>query len=415
MSNIWMVPLTGRDAYDALLRKLDYPSSATLRKILELAMSLEEAQLVLEMPGTVESLAAKLNRDPKIVKEQIERMFWIGLLIETQDADGSVTYSQPLPTCIETVSDNMMYAIGSKFTPKSGKSTAQDLWTREDAWTTDICDLWNKFFYEEWYRWQRPNELVHRNMEILGGSAGFGRSFGIMPAAIALEKSEGLGTEVLPEWDLREIARRGEKGIYSRTCTCRARARGCDFPLWTCGAFWDGLPGRDVLAEVQADRRGHLHKYAGEEWLEVMLRGEQEQMMVHMGDAWLPACNCCRDCCNYLVPLSMYAEPWEGVHPSPYRAVVNREVCEGCTQDCFPRCSFRVIQGIKDPSTGKVKAYIDPDKCVGCGQCVVGCKVQGAIKVELAEKAGAHVPPLGGRSRLPEGIPGFKPKIPRPR
>jgi NAD-dependent dihydropyrimidine dehydrogenase PreA subunit len=174
------------------------------------------------------------------------------------------------------------------------------------------------------------------------------------------------------------------------------------------------MPGRDVSAEVKADRRGQLHKYSGEEWLEVMILGEEDHMMVHMGDSWLNGCNCCRDCCNWINPLRMYAEPWEGIHPGPYRAVVNSDVCEGCTKDCLPRCAFNVIKAAKDPATGKVKAFVDPDKCVGCGQCVVGCKVEGAIKMELAEAAGAHVPIMGGRAKLPDNIPGFKPKIARP-
>jgi hypothetical protein len=164
---------------------------------------------------------------------------------------------------------------------------------------------------------------------------------------------------------------------------------------------------------LEADRRGQLHKYSGEEWLEKMIVGEEDKMMVHMGDSWLNGCNCCRDCCNWLNPLSMYTEPWEGVHPGPYRAVVNDDVCEGCIQDCIPRCAFMVLKSVKDPSSGKVKASIDPDKCVGCGQCLVGCKVEGALKLELAEASGANVPAMGGRAKLPP-MPGFKPDIPRP-
>ena len=306
----------------------------------------------------------------------------------------------------------MMWAIGGNFAPKSGKATAQDLWDKLDEKHLQLGDLWNKFCYEEWYRWQRPNELVHRNMALLGGAEGLAHTFSVMPAIRALEKSEALGTEILHNWDLREFARRGEKGLYTRVCTCRTRAKGCDFPLWTCGAVFDGMPGRDVNAEVKADRREQLHKYSGEEWLEVMIIGEEDKMMVHMGDSWMNACNCCRDCCNWINPLSMYTEPWEGVHPGPYRAVVNNDLCEGCTQVCMPRCAFMVIKAVKDPSTGKVKPYIDPDKCVGCGQCVVGCKVEGAIKMELAEAAGAHVPEMGGRAKLPS-MPGFNPNIPR--
>ncbi len=413
--SIWMTPLLPRDAYDMLTRKLAYPSSETLRQILKLSMSLEEAQLLVEMPGTVDALAAKVNRDPKIVTDQIERMFFAGLVAERTGSDGPATYFLPGPNyCIEVASDNMMWALGGNDVPKSGQATAQDLWECLDDKSHQLCDLWNRFFYEEWYRWQRPDEMVHRRMAQRGGTDGLGgRSFGIMPAIRALEKSEVLGTEILHEWDLREIARRGEKGIYTRVCTCRTRARGCDFPLWVCGATFDGMPGRDVNAEVKADRRGQLHKYAGEEWLEVMIRGEEDQMMVHMGDAWMVGCNCCRDCCNWLSPLTLYAEPWEGLHPGPYRAVVNRDVCEGCTGDCMPRCAFKVLKAEKDPSTGKVRPHIDPDKCVGCGQCVVGCKVEGAITLNLAPETGAHVPVMGGRAKLPGKLPGFKPDIPR--
>jgi NAD-dependent dihydropyrimidine dehydrogenase PreA subunit len=410
--SIWMTPLQVRDAYDVLTRQLAYPSSQTLRKILEIAMSPEEAQLLVEMPATVEVLAAKVKRDPNVVAKQIERMFFAGLIIELPEPDGSATYSPPQPYCIETASDHMMWAIGGNFVPKSGKITAQDLWDVLDGKHHQICDLWNKFFYEEWYRWQRPNELVHRTMAMLGGAEGLAHSFSVMPAIRALEKSEALGTEILHDWDLREFARRGEKGLYTRVCTCRTRAKGCDFPLWVCGAVFDGMPGRDVNAELAADRRGQLHKYSGEEWLEVMIIGEEDHMMVHMGDSWMNGCNCCRDCCNWIDPLSKYTEPWEGVHPGPYRAMVNNDVCEGCTKNCMPRCAFSVLKAVKDPSTGKVKPYIDPDKCVGCGQCVVGCKVEGAIKMELAEAAGAHVPEMGGRAKLPS-MPGFKPDIPR--
>ena len=42
----FVTPLQVRDAYDMITCKLQYPSSVTLRKIFELAMSLGEAQLM---------------------------------------------------------------------------------------------------------------------------------------------------------------------------------------------------------------------------------------------------------------------------------------------------------------------------------------------------------------------------------
>lgn len=179
-------------------------------------------------------------------------------------------------------------------------------------------------------------------------------------------------------------------------------------PIWMCGTIYEGKPGRQYFSpDIKTDRRHEFHKYTGEEWLELMVRGEEDEMMVHMGAPWSVLCNCCRDCCGWLKPLSLYTEPWEGVHPSPYRAVINQNVCQGCIKDCIPRCTFKVFKTVKDPSSGKTKPYIDPDKCVGCGQCVIGCKVEGAIKLEMAEKAGAHVPVLGGRAKLVNNIKGL--------
>jgi hypothetical protein len=128
--SIWMTPLPVRDAYDMLTRKLNYPASETLNRILKSVMSPEEAQLLAEMPGTIEALAAKVNRDPKVVAKEIERMFFAGLIIEMPDPAGPAMYSTPIPYCIETASDHMMWAIGGNFVPKSGKTTAQDLWDR---------------------------------------------------------------------------------------------------------------------------------------------------------------------------------------------------------------------------------------------------------------------------------------------
>ncbi len=43
-------------------------------------MSLEEAQLLVEMPGTVEALAAKVNRDPKVIEDSdIDALREVGL------------------------------------------------------------------------------------------------------------------------------------------------------------------------------------------------------------------------------------------------------------------------------------------------------------------------------------------------
>ena len=41
------------------------------------------------------------------------------------------------------------------------------------------------------------------------------KHLGLLPAARALDKSEALGTEILLEYDIREFAVQGEKGMYN--------------------------------------------------------------------------------------------------------------------------------------------------------------------------------------------------------
>ena len=131
----WLTPLQVRDAYDALTRKLRFPSSVTLRKIMELVMSLEEAELLLAMPGTLDQLAAKLNRDPKLDRDQLDRMFYAGLVMEWPNEDGTVTYTTPTPFwSIESTSDQMLWALGGSL-PKSVGLTGPQLWGRFDKKT----------------------------------------------------------------------------------------------------------------------------------------------------------------------------------------------------------------------------------------------------------------------------------------
>ncbi|MBI2847990.1 MAG: 4Fe-4S binding protein [Chloroflexi bacterium] len=406
--------LPPRDAYDVTIRRMNYPVSQTLRKILELSMTPEEAQLLVELPpspsvssgtagvttaltGTVEAVAKKLNRDAKTVEAQLENMFQIGLVREIPTPDGKRQYTRM--DLIENLSDSMAHVIGARFLDH-GEGELHKHTIRDDRWET-VENLWTKFFYEEWYRWERPHELVHRKVAIAGGAEA-GRTFSITTCWKALEKSERLGTEVLPAWDLREMARKGEaKGIAAGACTCRTRARHCDRPVWVCGALIVGEES-GIASWYVNDRRNLRKKFSGEEWLEDIGRFEEELGMVHLGGPGRKGCTCCNDCCNWLEPLQLYTEPWEGVHPTPYRAVGNTDVCEGCVKNCVPRCQFRAIKGQTDPSSGKVKAVVDLEKCIGCGQCVIGCPVEGAIKLDLAEKIKAPLSPIRARLKMPD-------------
>jgi ferredoxin len=45
---------------------------------------------------------------------------------------------------------------------------------------------------------------------------------------------------------------------------------------------------------------------------------------------------------------------------------------------------------IKDPATGTERSSVDPEKCMGCGSCVVSCR-SGARSMKVVRPA-EHIP-----------------------
>ncbi|MFQ5380556.1 MAG: ATP-binding protein, partial [Dehalococcoidia bacterium] len=253
-----------------------------------------------------------------------------------------------------------------------------------DARNTRIADLWHTFFEEEWYRFARTDELIHRRVEMLGGPAA-GITFSVTPAWKALEKCNA-EPPPNPNYDLRYVAQQikaAGKHIVAGPCSCKVRARKSGAPIWTCGSFHEDF----TPPHWRAHPRPFYKVWEPDDWLEMMGVCEEEFGLVHVG---LPphlfdVCTCDTECCNIFTPLKKYAHCYEGVEKSPYRSAVDPDLCLG-HKDCVPRCRFQAITARKNRETGEVKAVVDPDRCTGCGQCVLGCEV-GAVRLVLKETA----------------------------
>lgn len=374
---VWSGQVQG-DVYDRLTYRLNYPDSKNLRRIFELACSPEEAEVVDLLPDqarptsrqvppvvTAEEIAGKLGRDKEIVENQLEDLFQRGVITLRHGTAGQSYYV--FHSVIETIHDEMLRVIGAHLLNETTREIDGDV-------EREIADSWQKFCVEEWYRWERVDEQVHNRVAMIGP----GYRFTVQPAWKALEKSDCQ----IPDptiWDARQAAR-AAKRIVVTPCPCHVRARACDRPIWSCTA----------LLQTQHipiyDRRGIARDLTPEQWLELM--GEcEERGMIHTGI--LPfgpfACACETCCCNVIVPLIEHATIGEGLNRSPFRSVVDKAACEGCP-DCVPMCQFGAVKIAKDEASGKRKATVDIEKCWGCGLCVVGCKVKGAMKLELADK-----------------------------
>ncbi|MCP4751806.1 MAG: hypothetical protein GY866_13005 [Proteobacteria bacterium] len=360
------------DTYDKLLVKFGYPRSRNLRDLVELAFTLEEAEVFLELPSKPEEISKRLGREKSTVIDHLDRMAYAGIVKRVINAAGEKSYEPEY--MIEPLCDLMMYSLGPDWDDETHTFA-------ERGHNRRIADLWHRFFEEEWYRFARTDELIHRRVEMFGGAAA-GRTFTVTPAWRALEKC-GAEPPPDPNFDLRHVAQQVKdagKKIAAAACSCKVRGRLSEAPIWTCGSFHE-----DYMPRHWVDHPRQIHKsWDPDEWLAMMAECEEKYGLVHVGipPFQYDVCTCDTQCCNIFKPLKTHAHCYEGVEKSPYRAQVDESVCEG-HKDCVARCRFEAIRVKKSPKTGASKASINHDRCAGCGQCVLGCQVEGAITLVL--------------------------------
>lgn len=360
------------DIHDQLLVKFGYPKSRNLRNLVEAAFSEAEAAVFLKLPASPDEIAAALKQETATVTAHLDHMAAAGIIRRTRNHDGQFAYHPDY--MIESLCDLMMYSLAPFWDEKN-------LTIGGDEKNRQIADLWHRFFEEEWYRFARTDELIHRRVEMLGGAAA-GVTFTVTPAWKALEKC-GAEAPPDPNYDLRHVVQQikasGTK-IAAAPCSCKVRARKSSAPIWTCGSFPEYF-----MPSHWADHPRRIYKlWDPDEWLEMMGRCEEAFGLVHVGlpPALFDVCTCDTECCNIFTPLKTHAHCFEGVEKSPYYSKIDETVCMG-HGNCVARCRFQAIKMHKNPASGKPVASVDLDRCTGCGQCVLGCDVDGAVTLVL--------------------------------
>jgi NAD-dependent dihydropyrimidine dehydrogenase PreA subunit len=340
----------------------------------EVAFSKAEAAVFLKLPAPPEEIAASDGGDVSTVISHLDRMASAGIVRRIKGSDGQMTY---LPEyMMEPLCDLMMYSL-APYWDEETQTIGGDEKNRQ------IADLWHRFFEEEWYRFARTDEMIHRRVEMFGGPA-VGKTYTVTPAWKALEKCNA-EAPADPNYDLRHVAQQikaAGKRIAAAPCSCKVRARKSAAPIWTCGSFHE-----DSTPRHWVDHPRKVYKlWDPDEWLEMMGRCEEDFGLVHVGvpPQLFDVCTCDTECCNIFTPLKAHAHCYEGVEKSPYRSRVDEIDCD-CGGDCVPRCRFEAIKIRKDPVSGKSVASVDPDRCTGCGQCILGCDVEGAIQLVLRD------------------------------
>ena len=333
------------EAYIKLAEKGGKADSELLHKILEKAMTAEEARFLLELPASNADLAAKFSIDEKAVEDKILGLARRGLVVASRRG---LRY----PRDLGTLHDNILSSAPEFIPPGIGK-------------------LWMDFYEAGW--WRETADAVSMLEKPL---------MRVIPA----QKSIPPSVEVLPSESIRGIIE-AQQLISLVNCACRVMMRNCDHPVRACIHF-----GRRAEYDLF---RGSGRQLSTDEAVAESLSAEESGLVNTTANTSMPEaiealCHCCGCCCLALEGPIRTENVTRVISKSRFLPKVDQQTCNGC-QECVERCYFSAIDMEKLPAFKKLKAAINPTKCMGCGLCAIKCEA-GAITMEVVRPP-EHIPP----------------------
>lgn len=174
-------------------------------------------------------------------------------------------------------------------------------------------------------------------------------------------------------------------------CYCRHKmqhlGRACDAPMDICMTF--NTSARSLI------KYGHARQVDAAECLD-LLAVAQGHNLVQFGENTREGvnfiCNCCGCCCEALLAVKRFAIA-RTIHSNFIARAGNG--CRGCGK-CEKICPVNAIH-MEDGPAGKRFAFVDPDRCIGCGVCVRSCAFG---QLMLSPARTRHYPP---QYRKPRG------------
>jgi electron transport complex protein RnfB len=168
---------------------------------------------------------------------------------------------------------------------------------------------------------------------------------------------------ILPYDKLRELLISCNK-FRVRDCICRTQqdlegTRKCTFPLHVELIFYKGAETSDAPV---------LPFVTKEEALALLDKTEKIGLVhtvSNVAEGIYYVCNCCGCCCGILRGITQFGIE-KSVAVSNYYSVIDPDKCLGCGT-CIMRCHMKAISAQNDSSV------VDLAKCIGCGLCVTGC------------------------------------------
>ncbi len=317
------------EVYIKLAEKNDKAGSKAMVKILQRAMTPEEAAFILALPAPSSELAAKFNMSQEAVEEKIRGLAQRGLVTASRKG-------HRYPRDPGTLHDNILASAPQYMPP-------------------DMPKLWMDLYEgENWWR------------EIATLLAGHGSC---ILRSIPVLKSTPPDVRLLPHESITDIIQAHKDLISVRNCCCRV-GKGCKHPVNVCTQFGSRAEFdlyRGSGRRISVDEAMAISEKAGQGGLVPTVTN------ISRMEALEYICYCCGDACMVLNPTIRLGNVHQVLASSRFVVTVDNALCDGCGE-CVPWCYFDAIEMKKVSGSETKKAVINREACVGCGICVLKCK-----------------------------------------
>ena len=340
-----MSAMTMADEFKAYAKKLGFPESETMGRILDILFPDEISRKIaqaLHKPVRIGELAEITAIPLDVLQETAEQLFCRGAIARYLDPPDQYRL---YPAMIELRDATVIHPD----CPQALFELWEQLITKELA---DLTPYWKEKNVPEMLR------------------------------VVPIEETVASQNLILDVDSARQIFREAEV-IAAMPCPCRLQARrvgkevDCPAPddinlCMQTNNFARAMLARGVgerLSNEEALRRIELAEDAG--LVHQVRNNIKEDMMM---------CNCCSCCCSGLYMI--HHLDYTPYAKSRFRVAFDASLCNGCGL-CVKRCHFFAIDIDKNLKPKERVAQVDYDKCYGCGLCTLKCPTQALTMMEV--------------------------------